>query len=358
MKLNSIRKILIIKPRAIGDVVLSTVVIPNIRNAFQSSMIHFAVEPAARDVITGNKDVDQVIVMLSRQMGKPSRIKRMIESMLFLRDLQKEKYDLVFDLFGNPRSAILTWLSRAKYRVGYDFRGRKYAYNIRVRPRGDRVHEVDFNLDAVRELNIPVVDRCPYFPIPGKAIERMDRWLHGHRLENTFLVGIHPYGSWEAKRWGPDRFAALADRLFDTYRASVLIFWGPGEKEYAQKVCSLARTSPILTPQMSLKELGALLFRCDLVVANDSGPMHISAAVGTRTLGIFGPTSWKLQGPFGSQNHVVYKKGLACLGCNRLTCDERVCMKTLSVDDVMWVIEEMNPCQTYSGSKQHEIRQA
>ena len=355
---DPVRKILIIKLRAIGDVVLSTAVIPNLKKAFKSAAIHFAVEPAGKEVIAGNEDIDRVIVLPAKKAKKSSGIKRMIDSIRFVQNLRKEKYDLVFDLFGNPRSAFLTWITGAKYRVGFNFRGRKCAYNIRVRPRGDCVHEVDFNLDALRELNIPVVDRFPNFHVYEKAEEKINQWLHIQQIQEQFLVGIHPWGSWEAKRWGLDHFAELADRLSETYNASVIVLWGPGEQRHARKVCSLARTSPILAPEMSLQELGALLSRCDLVIANDSGPMHISAAVGTKTIGIYGPTSWKFQGPFGPGNGVAYKKGLTCLGCNRLTCDEMVCMKTLSVDDVMQVVHKVISMKNYSGSKQHELRQA
>ncbi len=355
---DPVQKILIVKLRAIGDVVLSTAVIPNLKKAFQSAVIHFAVEPAGEEVIKGNEDIDRVIVLPSKKTEKSSRVSRMFESIRFVKNLRKEKYDLVFDLFGNPRSAFLTWVTGAKYRVGFNFRGRKYAYNIRVRPRGDRVHEVDFNLDALRELNIPIIDRLPYFPIPEKAEEKINRWMDGRRIRRQFLAGIHPWGSWEAKRWGLNHFAELADRLSETYSANVIVLWGPGEQQHAKKVCSLARTAPILAPEMSLKELGALLARCDLVIANDSGPMHISAAVGTKTIGIYGPTSWKFQGPFGAGNAVAYKQGLTCLGCNRLTCDEMVCMKTLTVDDVMQVVQKVVSIKTFSGSKQHEFRQA
>ena len=353
-----VQKILIIKLRAIGDVVLSTAVIPNLKKIYQSAAIHFAVEPAGKEVITGNESIDRVVVLPAKKTKQSFSLKRMIESIRFVQNLRKEKYDLVFDLFGNPRSAFLTWMTGAKYRVGFDFRGRKYAYNIRVQPRGDRVHEVDFNLDALRELNIPIVHRFPQFPVPVEAEEKINRWIATQQIRESFLIGIHPWGSWEAKRWGLTHFAELADRLSEAYRATVIVLWGPGEQHHAKKVCSLARTSPALAPETTLKELGALLSRCDLVIANDSGPMHISAAVGTKTIGIFGPTSWRLQGPFGPRNDVAYKKGLTCLGCNRLTCDELICMKTLSVDDVMEVVQRVVSMKTYSGSKQHELRQA
>lgn len=327
---EDIRKILVIKLRAIGDVVLSTAVLPNLKKAFQSAEVHFLVEHPARQVVEGNPYIDRVIVLPK----KGRKTAAFGEWLRFFKTLRREKYDLVLDLFGNPRSAFLSLMTGASCRVGFSFRGRRYAYHTCVRPRGDRVHEVDFNLDALRALNIPIVDDSPLFPVFEKDRSAIDAWIEEKGLGDSFLVGMHPWGSWEAKRWGIEKYAALADRFVEDFHAEVVVLWGPGEKAHAERVKDLARHALTLAPRTTLKELGALCLRCRFVVANDSGPMHISAAVGTPTVGIFGPTNSRLQGPYGSLHHVVEKKGLDCLGCNRLVCETNACMKDLSVEEV------------------------
>jgi len=336
---ENIRKILVIKLRAVGDVVLSTAVLPNLRKAFEGAEIHFMVERSGRGVLEGNPHVDRIIVHPRREWGALPKRAAWREGFTFLKKIRKEGYDLVFDLFGNPRSAFLTWMTGASCRVGFAFRGRKYAYNKRVPPRGDRVHEVEFNLDALRALGIPIVVNSPCFSFSKRDGHYADGWIEGNGLRDSFLVGIHPWGSWKAKRWGLEKFAALADRLGEALQAGIVLLWGPGEKKYAEKVQTLARYPTTIAPETSLKELGALLSRCRLVVANDSGPMHISAAVGTPTVGIFGPTNSKLQGPYGESHEVARKEGLACLGCNKLECRSLDCMNLLSTKEVFEVVQ-------------------
>ena len=337
--MNKIHKILVIKLRAIGDVVLATAVLPNLRSAYPHSEIHFLVESSGREVVEGNPNVDRVVVLPRKEWESLPIRARYRENVRFIKQLRSHKYDLVFDLFGNPRSAILTLFTGARIRVGFAFRGRKIAYNHKVRPRGAHIHEVEFNLDALRHLDIPIICKSPHFPVNPSNKRSLQKWLIKHDLKGAFLVGIHAWGSWDAKRWELEKFARLADRLINMYRAEIILLWGPGERDYVQQVRALMNHSACLAPETNLKELGSLISLCQLVVANDSGPMHIAAAVGTPTVGIFGPTNYRLQGPYGRQHGVAYKKDLICLGCNRLECMERTCMDTLEVDDVIQVIE-------------------
>ena len=331
-------KILIIKLRAIGDVVLSTAVIPNLRHAFPSAKIDFLVDHTAMDVVKGHPDLNKIHVL-------PPARKRMIGKsrspwghVSLFNVLRRQKYDIVFDLYGNPRSALLAWMTRAPIRVGFDFRGRRWLYTRRIQPRGDFVHEVEFNLDALRGLGIPIVQKKLSFPLIDEDVAFVDDWLHRNELTTSKRVGLHVWGGWPAKRWGLEQFANLADRLVESRGVEVILLWGPGEEEVVQSVVNKMHHRATIAPATSLKQLGALIDRCDLVVANDSGPMHIATALNTPTVGIYGPTKARLQGPYGQGHRVVYQTDLECLGCNKKECPRMVCMKTLSVDAVWDVI--------------------
>jgi len=339
--MHKVHKILVIKLRAIGDVVLSTSVLPSLRSAYPNSEIHFLVETSGKDVVEDNPNVDRIVILPRKEWERLSGPARFRENIRFIKELRSFQYDLVFDLFGNPRSAILTLFSGARTRIGFAFRGRKIAYTHKVTPRGAHVHEVEFNLDALRHLDIPIVSKSPCFPIKPTNRQMLQDWLNDKGLKDAFLIGIHAWGSWDAKRWELEKFARLADHLIRIYQAKIILLWGPGEKEYARQVQAYMKHPACLAPETSLKELGGLISLCHLIVANDSGPMHIAAAVGTPTVGIFGPTHYQLQGPYGPQHGVAYKKDLICLGCNRLECKERTCMDTLEVEDVLEVIKSI-----------------
>ncbi|MBN1447404.1 MAG: glycosyltransferase family 9 protein, partial [Bacteroidetes bacterium] len=249
--------------------------------------------------------------------------------------LSRRRYDLVFDLFCNPRSAQMTFATRAPLRVGYPFRGRGWAYNIHVTTRADRVHNTQFNLDALRALDIPVPHDQLVFPLREDTVSRMQTFVDENRRSSGPCIAMNPSGTWSTKRWPLASFAALADRLNETLRANVFLLWGPGEREDVAQIAAAMKQPACIPPSTTIRELGALLSVMDFTISNDAGPMHISAAVGTPTLGIFGPTNPQLQGPWSPHSAWVRLENLDCLGCNLTRCSiGNICMRDLSVDTV------------------------
>lgn len=320
-----IRSILVIKLRAIGDVLLSTIVTPNLRRAFPDARIDFVTERPAQDIITENPYIDDAIVFSPK---KDSSLR------LFSR-LYHARYDLVFDLFCNPRSAQLTFATRAPVRVGYPFRGRAWAYNVHVESRADRVHNTQFNLDALRALDIPTPESNLVLRIPDEVQSWAAGYIKNRRTRSGPVIALNSSGTWESKRWGLNHFADLADILIDTLDANILLMHGPGEMPDVEHIASSMHREATIPPPTTLKQLAALFACCDATISNDSGPMHISAAIGTPTLGIFGPTNPLLQGPVGRHSRWIRLEGLECLACNKTICDiGNICMRDLGVDSV------------------------
>ena len=160
------------------------------------------------------------------------------------------------------------------------------------------------------------------------------------------IIGIHPGGlrTSEYKRWDIVKFAVLAEKVQEKYGANVLIFIGPDEKDLIDKIKDLNQTNTfIYVTDTTLRQTIALIKKCDLFVSNDSGLMHVSTAVGTPTIGIFGPSDPKETGPWGD-NNVSITKNLSCSPCVRsnhfLNCVDYPCLKNLSVEEVMDIIEK------------------
>ncbi len=322
--LSGVRRILVIKLRAIGDVVLSTIVSKNLRLAFPDARIEFLTEPASYDVVRNNPFLNGAFVYDKKTMS----------GFELIRMIRREEFDLVIDLFGNPRTALVTKLSGARIRVGFRFRGRTYAYNVIAEPRGNRVHNSQFNLDALEALGVEILDRNIYFGFTSDDAQYADEFMQFPKGKP--VVCINPGGGWYTKRWGVENFAALADRIAKEFKAGIVIAWGPGEREEAVRLASLMSTPARIPPPTTLPQLGAMLKRCSLLVTNDSGPMHIAAAVGTPILGIYGPTNPMLQGPYGVLHKIIRNESLTCLGCNYLECPiGHPCMIGLGVEEVL-----------------------
>lgn len=327
-----VRSILVIKLRAIGDVLLSTIVTRNLRLAFPDARIDFLTEPPALGVLEGNPFLNDILLFDRKRMS----------GLDLIRTVRSKKYDMVIDLFGNPRTALVTRLSGARHRVGYRFRGRTYAYNVIVQPRGGLVHNTQFNLDALERIGVEIRDRNLYFGLGSNDEEYVERFLIEAGLAGKKLVCINPGGGWYTKRWGLDRFAALGDEIASKYDVRIILSWGPGQESDVESIRSMMKHAAVIPPPTSLKQLGALLKRCTFMVTNDSGPMHIAAALKTPIVGIYGPTNPALQGPYGDGHVVVRKEGLDCLGCNLTACPiGHPCMLDLQVSDVFTAVESL-----------------
>ncbi len=332
---SAIHRILIIKLRAIGDVVMSTIVIDNLRRAFPHAHLAFLTEAPCAEVVLGHPELQQVLVLERKATAQLRPLARLRANWNFLRSIRRQKFDLVFDFFGNPRSALITRLSGAAWRVGYDYRIRQWFYNVVVPSRAHEIHEAEWHLDALQHLGIPTPSRRLTMAIAQHHRDFAgDFWREAGLLESK-VVAVNFSGGWPAKRWPVDRFAALAARLAREYPVKIIVIWGPGEHADALRLQALCPHPLTLIPPTPLKELAAILERVHLLVSTDSGPMHIAAAAGTPCVALFGPTNHRLQGPYGDGHEIVVKEGLDCLGCNRLDCDHAACMQSLTVDEVM-----------------------
>ena len=326
LHLENINRILVIKLRAIGDVLLSTPVVQNLHDHFPLAQIDFLTDKFAAEVVIGNPWVSNVLTFDRKNDS----------SVGMIRQVREKKYDLIIDLFSNPRSAIITRLSGARFRAGFPFRWRKYAYNIIIPPRAGNIHNIDFNLDALRRLDIPVLHFQPYFPLEGWAKQFAAEWFRGENLDGKQVVGLNPSGGWYTKRWGLDHYARLGDLIGQRYGASIIVLWGPGEEDDARFIQQRMKIPAQVIPKTTLSQLGAIIHRCAFIVSNDSGPMHIAASLGIPTLGIFGPTNPLQQGPYGINHRWVRNEELDCLECSLTACPiGNICMTQLEVERVL-----------------------
>jgi heptosyltransferase-3 len=328
---SKVNKILVIKPAAIGDVLLSTPAVENLRYNFPDAEINFLTQKFCKEVLTGNPYITRVLTYDLNLDG----------GWCIIKSIRKQRYDLIIDLFGNPRTALITYLSRARYKVGFKFRQRKYAYNIKLDSRGGEVHNVEFNLDALRALGLEVKSSQPRFFINSVHNEFAVKFFKDNGLAGKKVIGINPCGTWKTKVWYLEKFVELIKMFDDSYR--FLVFWGyENELAQAKKLHDMTGDNVLLVPQVNLKYLGALMKHCKVFLTNDTGPMHIASALGVNVAAIFGPTNPRLQGPINGNSVVIKNEKLNCLGCNLTKIEdcpyEHKCMAEL---DASFVYERL-----------------
>jgi len=337
--------ILIVKLSAVGDVIHTLPSLSALRRQFPQAHISWVVEEAASDLLRDNPCLDEVIIsgrkrwLKELRQGKFSQVLQ--EGRRFLSRLRRRRYDLVIDFHGLFKSAILTWLSGAPRRLGYDSMQELSGlfYNEKI-PEDLNRHAVDRYLDFPRDLGAD--PGKPEFPLAISApqhrhIEQLFAEFHLGDGEN--LIAINTVALWETKLWIDEKFAHLADRIARELKASV-VFTGSDPAPMDGILSQMTTPAVNLGGRTSLRELAYLYQRSRLLITTDSGPMHLAAAVETPVIALFGPTDPVRTGPYG-EGHRVLRKGLPCSPCFQKSCNRVICMEDISVDEVFDAVKEV-----------------
>lgn len=323
-----IKKILIIKPRGIGDVILSTIVLKNIKSEINDCEIHYLTEKFAAPVLENNPFISKIF-----KLGNSIK-----ENFQLILRLRKENYDIIFDLYSNPRTAQITFLTRAKLKIGYDKRGRNYAYNLKVKLNDPNLHSALANLEFLKLIGIEIKSEEIIYFIREEEKKFANDFFRNHNLDRN-CIGIIPGGGWNSKRCEPEKFAEICREINKQQDTRFLILYGQEDYEDAKTIFELTSDISILGPETSIREMVALISNCKVVIANDSGPMHLTAAIGVPTIGIFGPTNPYAHRPFSNNSYWVRNENLECIQCNLRECPKNhECMKEL---DPQLVIEKL-----------------
>lgn len=338
---DSIRKVLIRSVNWIGDAVMTTPAISVIREHFPLAEITVLANPMVSQLFVHHPGIDRIITFdrQGRHHGVAGRLRLAAE-------VRRHSFDLAIILPNSFDSALVPWLAGIPVRIGKCSDGRSLLLSRRytAAPGAPDRHEVDYYLDLMHHFGI-TGHRVPlHLFITAEERDAASAMLAERGIQpNDFVLGINPgasYGS--AKRWYPDRFARVAQRLADEWSARIVIFGGPGETAIAADIeNSLDGIALNLAGKTSVRELMALIRRCNFFITNDSGPMHIAAAFDVPLVAIFGSTDHTGTSPYTS-NAVVVREDVECAPCKLRECptDHR-CMTTVTEEAVITAALEL-----------------
>ncbi len=286
------KNILVFSFTFIGDATLSTAVINPLRRHFPDARISFLVGVRAFNLLAGDPGIDHVFVYDNQGKHAGWRGKyRLISS------LRRKQFDLVINLRDSLWSRF----------VG--------GANWGMRRRSGEIHAVARYLEALRRRGVDTDGARPQLRFTDQEIADRDQFLSENGIKrNRPIVGIHPGGNWHYKLWKPANFARIANLLLVKWNAQILLFAGPHESALQAQVADSAECEPIIVRNQSLRQVAALIEACDVYLGNDTGPMHIAAAVGTPVVAIFGSTNHHRSGPYGEEHIVALSE--SDLGCN------------------------------------------
>lgn len=319
--------ILVSRLRFLGDIILTTPLLHVLREKYPHASITYLAERPFIEILKNHPAVDHLIIL---SPGKTSSRARA------LMQIFSKRWDLAIDLFGNPRSALLTWLSGARIRIGGNFRGRRHLYTHPIADDRQPKTAIEFHLRYLTPLKVVYEARDPYIIVTPEELDWGRDYLRrkGYRFDQP-IVGIQAGASWPAKRWFPNRFAVLANRLSAKFNAQILFTMGPGEQELIRDVIRSCNFSVLEPTVLTIRQLASIIKLLDIYISNDCGPMHMGPALGTPTVGIFGPGEPQIWFPYrATLGHRLVYHSLDCSQCHRDLCDEMSCMHAITVDDV------------------------
>ena len=342
---QSVRRLLVIKPAAHGDILFASAAIAALRRGYADAELTLGVSKYFTELAGGIPGVDRVLDLGA--FGTPGRY-GLLHVWRTARRLAAERFDLAVVLDRSPKVSVAPWLAGIPHRAGIDSGGRGFSLTVRV-PWDRPVHEVDLMLDVVRALGLEVTDPHLVYEPSEEQQRHADRLLQEWDLTGEApVVVIHPGGAanpgmvMTSKRWPPLRFAAVADRLVEQSGARIVVVGHGSDAPVARQMrLSMKQPSVDLVGQTNnVGQLAGLLQRADLYIGNDSMPLHLAVAMGTPVVGIFGPTDPAINGPYRANGAGLVDPSAcsqtrpfvpgpigACAGC---TCIEKVTVEQVS----------------------------
>ncbi len=327
-------RILIVNVNWLGDVIFSLPIFKALKKAYPKAFVSCLAVPRVKEILDSCSWIDQVIVYDDEKAHATpwGKIK-------LIRQLHAQEFDTVFLLHRSLTRALLVFWAGIPNRIGYDAKGRGFLLTHKVQPRPEYIHRSDLYLNVIESFGVPVQDRTCALEISAQELAKFRNRLTEKGIgPQDFLVIVNPGGNWDLKRWPKENFGRLIERLAKEFKFKIIISGAAQDIDLANHIAASSKTDPIvLTGTTELKELLALFKCANLVITADTGPLHLAGGVGTSTIALFGPTRPEVTGPRGSGKFVVLQKDVGCnrTPCYYLDCPDNVCMKSITVEDVI-----------------------
>jgi heptosyltransferase I len=334
--------ILIIRLSSLGDVLMTIPAVRGIRDQFPDAHISWLVEGPVGEFLKCQEFIDEVIIfprsdtMKGLKKGNIPRAGKTLGP--FLRSVRNRKYDLVVDFHGIAKSALFSMMARGTKKIGFgDMFAKEKShlfYHNRINGSDKRMHKVDRNMLLANYLgyasSVPKVN----LNIHDNATAYIDNFFreNGDALP---LFAVNPFSSkgTDFKRWPMERYAELIARIHHELREQTIILWGPGEEEEARRLKEMSGDSAFLACPTNIPQLFALLRKVPIYIGGDTGVMHLATAAGTQVIVIFGPTDFKINGPYGKE-HTILREDVPCSPCKKRDCSDRQCLAPITVEKV------------------------
>lgn len=328
------KRILVVNVNWLGDVIFSAPVFQALKRHYPQATISCLAVPRVVPILERMAGVDEILTY-----DEDGRHKGFLGKLSLIQQLRRQKFDAAFFLHRSLTRTLLVWLAGVPIRIGYATAKRKRFLTHPLKKK-EGAHRSDEYLNVLEEFDIPVTDRTVRLTACSQERDSMKKRLEACGVSaNDKLAVINVGANWELKKWPTQNYAHLIEDLLQRDRWKVVLSSSAEDAPIAGEI-TRAIVHPSLIDfagQTTLPQLFALLERADLLVSADSGPLHIANSLGTAVIGVFGPTRPEITGPRGSGAKHILQHDVGCnrKACYYLECQDNVCMKAVSVKDVV-----------------------
>ncbi len=334
------KNILVVSVNWLGDAVFSTPVFRALKAYDPLVRVTCLCVPRVVDVLSMCPDIDEIMVYDEKGQDRPFFAK----AALSLR-ISRKKFDAVFLLRKSFSRSLMMALAGIPVRVGFADRSWRGLLTDVVGGEGtDDIHRADVYLKVIEAAGIPVEDRSCRLSAREDFVRGMAEVLQQKGISaQDRLIVVNTGGNWDLKQWPPERFAQLVRRLVLSGFGKVVLPGAAKDVARVQKIAEQSGVSPVvMAGETGLLCLAALLKRADILITADSGPLHLASALGTDVVALFGPTRPEITGPQGNGRSRILQKDVGCnrAPCYYLECADNICMKEVSVEDVLQAVQE------------------
>lgn len=336
---KSYERILIVEVNWMGDIIFSTPMIRAIRKRYKNSHIACMVVPRCAELLEGNPRIDEVILFDERGIHRS-----LLAKLKFILFLKKKRFDTAILLHRSFTRRLIMYLAGIKERIGYSIKKGRFLLTLSEFPPGPELHKVEYFLELARFIDCDISEKNYELFITDRERRYIEEELiKGGVEEEDFLVVLNPGANWFPKRWPEENFCRLSQELLCRCNLKIVISGSRSDIKIGEKIKE-ATDGRVLNfcGRTNLKQLAGLMERAEIVISGDSGPMHIAVAMGSYVIALFGPTSPKLTGPYGTEKYEIIHKDIGCeIPCYNFNCIEYRCMETITVEDVLKVFDKV-----------------
>ncbi len=322
---------LIIRLKGLGDIVHLVPMLRYLRQSNPDEQIGILCQKPFAQIIP--HDLNIITFELPAHAG-------VADSFRLIKEIRRHRFDKLFDLFCNPRTAVISLLSGIRQRYGFDYRIRRHAYSQTFTPPNSNKHLMYLFAEFFAHFGVSADIAPPDLKFDENVRERALAAIPQSTRSARPLLAINPHTTYPSKAWPREYFVEFIKLWYRQTQQPVLVTWGPGERDAAAQIVEEAGAQAAFSHDpVRIDEFACLLANVSLFLTADTGPMNIAWAVNTPTVALFGPTTREAVAPRGEQHLTLFNERVECLQCHQETCSHKTCMYSMKPQ---WVLQQLN----------------